>query len=506
MLFNSYIFVFLFLPLSLAGYYAAGRKLGKKAAQVWLAAMSLWFYGSFSFGCLAVLAGSVLFNYMICLKMNGTGSSAIDSAWSGNWNGAGRKAGKVLLVTGIAGNLILLAFFKYMNFFIGNLNAVSGKDLPFLKLLLPVGISFFTFQQISWLVDNYRGEIRDCGFLEYLLYITYFPKLAEGPIVRHEELLPQFAQAGEKRFDGEGFARGICLFIFGMFKKVILADTFGGAVDYGYGNLEFMHGWDALLLVVFYSLQLYFDFSGYCDMGRGISRMFGIELPVNFNSPYKGKNIIDFWKRWHITLNRFFTKYVYIPLGGNREGRGKMYRNLLLVFLLSGLWHGAGWNFILWGMMHGVLYVFTRMWQQRKGYRPAGKASGMIGMLLTFLYVSVAWVYFRADGIAQGNQLLGLIFSHDFVRVNKNLAGYFNLDEFWYLIKLLRLDRWEFGHYILMAAMTLVSLILVFFGKNAVQAAEKIKLNVWNAVWMAGLFLWCVLTISNVSTFLYFNF
>lgn len=271
--------------------------------------------------------------------------------------------------------------------------------------------------------------------------------------------------------------------------------------------------------------------------------MFGIELPVNFNSPYQAADIIDFWKRWHITLNRFFTRYVYIPLGGNRKGKAKMYRNLLFVFLLSGIWHGAGWNFILWGMLHGVLYVATRMWQERSGKRPggngiqadregnrnenrsrnengnrnengigryAGRIVNCMGrwlhVLATFLYVSVAWVYFRAESVAQGNELLAKLFRNDFVRVNRNLAGYFNLDEFWYVLKVLRLDQWEFGHYILMAVLTAGSLLLVFFGKNAAQLAERMKPKLWNAALAAVLLFWCVLTFSEVSTFLYFNF
>lgn len=518
MLFNSYLFVFIFLPVSLLGYYLSMRKIGNKAAKLWLIVMSLCFYGSFRLEYLLILLVSVGLNYAVCIGVQHAGGKA-----SGN--------GKPLLILGVAGNLALLGYFKYTNFFIENLNAVSGMRLSSLQLLLPIGISFFTFQQISFLVDVYRGEIRECGWIDYVLYITYFPKLVEGPLVKHEELLPQFEEIGRKQMDGERFVKGVVLFVLGMLKKVILADTFGGAVNYGYSNLEIMHGSDALLLVLFYSLQLYFDFSGYCDMARGISWMFGIELPVNFNSPYKARNIIDFWKRWHITLNRFFTKYVYIPLGGNREGKVKMYRNLLLIFLLSGIWHGAGWNFILWGMMHGVLYVITRMWQERNRQKSAANISGRaqtdgqlkretsgngtrilssithgMGVIVTFLYVNVAWVYFRAESVAQGNALLRKIFENDFPRINRNLAGYFNLDEFWYILKVLRLDQWEYGHYLLMFVITAVALLLVFWGKNAAQVAERIKPKLWNALLFAGLFLWCVLTFSNVSTFLYFNF
>lgn len=321
MLFHSYIFVFVFLPVSLGGYYLAGR-IGSRAAKLWLAAMSLWFYGSFRLEYLLLLLLSVFLNYGIALGMKG------------------KKRAGGLLAAGVAVNLAALVYFKYMDFFIGNWNYISGMELPLLRVALPVGISFFTFQQISYLADCYKGEIETKGFLDYMLSIVYFPKLVEGPLVIYAEWEPELVGAGEKGFDAEKFMRGVCQFVMGMMKKVILADTFGGAVDYGYSNLEIMHGWDALLLVAFYALQLYFDFSGYCDMALGVSRMFGIELPVNFNSPYQAGNIVEFWKRWHITLNRFFTKYIYIPLGGNRKGRARMYGNLLIVFLVSGIWHG----------------------------------------------------------------------------------------------------------------------------------------------------------------------
>ncbi len=487
MLFHSYIFVFVFLPVSLGGYYLAGR-IGSRAAKLWLAAMSLWFYGSFRLEYLLLLLLSVFLNYGIALGMKGE-----------------KRAGG-LLAAGVAVNLAALVYFKYMDFFIGNWNYISGMELPLLHVALPVGISFFTFQQISYLADCYKGEIETKGFLDYMLSIVYFPKLVEGPLVIYAEWEPELAGAGEKGFDAEKFMRGVCQFVMGMMKKVILADTFGGAVDYGYSNLEIMHGWDALLIVVFYALQLYFDFSGYCDMALGVSRMFGIELPVNFNSPYQAGNIVEFWKRWHITLNRFFTKYIYIPLGGNRKGRARMYGNLLIVFLVSGIWHGAGWNFILWGMLHGVLYVLTRMWMNRRGAFHGRKVPRVISVPLTFCYTAFAWVYFRAENAAQGNRLISLLFSGDYARVNRNLAGYFNLDEFWYILKVLRLDGWEYGHYILMGAITVFSLLLVFFGKNAAGVADKIKPKPWTAVLFAGAMLWCVLAFSGVSTFLYFNF
>ncbi|GFH91098.1 peptidoglycan O-acetyltransferase [Lachnospiraceae bacterium] len=516
MLFQSYIFVFLFLPVSLTGFYFIGNRWGGMAAKLWLIVMSLWFYGSFRIEYVFLLLLSIAFNYGMAgkLRKRKRNSGAAAGMESGNGNNAecckeaelGKRTAKRILAAGIAGNLALLFFFKYMNFFIGNWNAMGGRELSLLHIALPVGISFFTFHQISYLVDCFRGEVDGGHLVDYMLSVVYFPKLVEGPLVMPSEFLPRLAGVGGKKPDGERMMRASCLFILGMLKKVILADTFGGAVDYGYANLDIMHGWDGLLLIIFYTLQLYFDFSGYCDMARGVSGMFGIELPLNFNSPYKARNIVDFWKRWHITLNQFFTKYLYIPLGGNRKGKARTYCNLLLVFLVSGIWHGAGWNFILWGLLHGGLYVLTRMWQGRRENQALRGMAKAFGVFLTFCFVACAWVYFRAESVAQGNQLFRLIFANDFVRVNRNLAGYFNLDEFWYILKVLRLDRWEFGHYILMAVFTAFSLLLVFLGKNAAEIGEKIKPRVWTAVLFALLLLWCVLTFSNVSTFLYVNF
>lgn len=503
MLYNSHIFVFVFLPVSLIGYYLTVRIKKREYAKLWLILLSLWFYGSFQAVYLPVLLGSLLFNgIFLCLLRR------VEH----------KRNRRYALTAGILGNLGVLFWLKYMNFFLENCSVLFHTEFSPLKVFLPLGVSFFTFQQISFLVDNYRGETQDYSALDYVLYIAYFPKLVEGPIVLHSELLTQLRSLAGKRFDGESFLRGVVLFTLGLGKKVLLADTFGAAVDYGYANLSLMHASDALLLIVFYSLQLYFDFSGYCNMARGISRMFGIELPVNFNSPYKARNIVDFWKRWHITLNRFFTKYLYIPLGGNRKGKGKMYRNLLLVFLVSGLWHGAGWNFILWGMLHGVLYVLTRALMGRKRSAektdapaektcaPAVKIRTVFCVAATFLFVSLAWVFFRSDSVTQAAGLFRIVTGREFVRVNRTLAGFFNLDEFWYVLKVFHLDAWEYGHYILMAGFTVFSLLLVFFGKNAQELAERVKPKAWTAVLTAGLLFWCVLSFSGVGTFLYFNF
>lgn len=501
MLFNSYIFIFLFFPVCLIGYYSLLHQKKKELAQLFLIAMSFWFYGYFQVNYLLIMIVSIAGNYLFHRLLSCTQSSAHS---------------KMILVFSIAANLGVLFYFKYYDFFIENINAVFETSFVLRHVLLPLGISFFTFQQIGFIVDTYRKEVKNTDFLSYVLFVSFFPQLIAGPIVKQDEMLPQFVHMGEKEFDWEKFSRGFVLFIMGMFKKVILADTLGAGVNYGYENLALLGRMDALLVILSYSLQLYFDFSGYCDMARGIGGMLGIEIPVNFRSPYRAANIIDFWKRWHITLNRFFMQYVYIPLGGNRKGKIRMYANLLIVFLLSGIWHGAGWNFIVWGMMHGILYVITRWCQERwkrqnDGAETAGKHMCHIIMtyvsrICLFLYVSIAWVYFRAESVAQANAMLLCAWKGKVQKLSIDLAECFRLDEFWYVLKILHLDNMAYSRYILMFALLAAGIWFAMFCKNADEVAGKIKAKPVCAVFFGAVFVWCVLSFSQVSTFLYFNF
>ena len=340
-------------------------------------------------------------------------------------------------------------------------------------------------------------------------------------------MIPQFDRIGKdsrsKEEKAEVFTKGVYVFVLGLAKKVLIADTFGIAVDLAYSNVDAINGFESLLTVLFYSLQLYFDFSGYCDMAKGIAGMFGMRIANNFNSPYKAVNIVDFWKRWHMTLSRFFTKNIYIPLGGNRKGEGRMYLNYLIVFFLSGLWHGAGWNFILWGMMHGVLYVVTKWWLGRKKADIADEkqwnesdvmvaARGkkvirkVLACFLTFTYVSIAWVYFRASDVGQANTLLMNIFSKKWALPGSGFTDAFNLGEFWYVLKILKLTVLPYANYYIMILFSIFAVVITFAGKNIDEMAEKFKPTVMNAMIAAVLFVWCVVSLSGVSTFLYFNF
>ena len=475
MLFNSYAFVFLFFPLCLIGFFLA-KRIGKAdICKAFLIGMSLWFYGFMNASNVPILLISMVVNYGIFGWLRKEEKYA-----------CGRK--KLALVTGLLVNLGALFFFKYTG-----------------TAFVPLGISFFTFSQISLLMEGYRGNLKEISPLDYGVYITFFPKLVEGPIALPQEMNGQVEKIMERPFDWEMFYRSFCLFILGLSKKVLLADTLGAAVDHGYLNLAMLNSGDAWIVMLSYTLQLYFDFSGYCDMAMGIAGMLGFALPLNFHSPYKAANILEFWKGWHITLTRFFTKYLYIPLGGNRKGRGRTYLNTFIIFLVSGIWHGAGFTFIVWGMMHGVLYVITRWWKEH--HKAADSRIGhAFSVIATFLYVNVAWVFFRAPSVKEAVELIQKLILGGIGRINWDLAGCFNLDEFWYVIKVLHIDSWQYAHYILMVLFLLVAILLIFFAKTAVEISKKIRPTIVSTAIMAVLLVWCIITFSEVSSFLYFNF
>lgn len=388
MLFNSYTFLLLFLPLALGGFLALRRK-SYRATVVWLAFASLVYYGywnpdagaPWSPRWLLLILGSCAFNFLIGRALSRRGG------------------GRGLLALGVAANLGALAVFKYAGLFAKTLVWLGASGVPVPQLVLPLGISFFTFQQIAYLVDAARGETREYHFTDYLLFVSFFPQLIAGPIVHHREMMPQFRRGG-----GAGWHRhlpvGFGIFAIGLFKKVVIADPcaavatpfFEAAAADGRA-LTMAEGWTA---AVAYTLQIYFDFSGYSDMAIGSARLFGIRLPLNFHSPYKAASIIDFWHRWHMTLSRFLRDYLYIPLGGNRRGPVRRYANLWVTMLLGGLWHGAGWTYVLWGALHGGYLCVNHAWVKLRTARNLPALPPKLGVALTFLAVVVAWVPFRA--------------------------------------------------------------------------------------------------------------
>jgi len=354
MLFNSYQFIFLFLPVTLLVFFLIGNKGHHRIALSWLVGASLFFYAWWNPAYLGLLLFSLLFNYACGVALSNKSEQA-------------QNSNRLLLFAGVAINLLLLGYYKYANFFIDNINAFSESNWHLNTIILPLAISFFTFQQVAYLVDAYRGETKEYNFLHYALFVTFFPQLIAGPIVHHKEMLPQFAKEETYRLNKQHLAIGLTIFIIGLFKKVVIADTFAGyATPIFLGaesgeTLTFFQAWEGAIA---YTLQLYFDFSGYSDMAIGLARMFGIKLPLNFNAPYQACNIIDFWRRWHITLSRFLRDYLYFSLGGNRKGEFRRYINLFLTMLLGGLWHGAGWTYIAWGGLHGSYLVINHIWQK----------------------------------------------------------------------------------------------------------------------------------------------
>ncbi len=533
MLFNSYLFLLLFLPLCLTGFYLLEKRGWGTAAKLWLLGFSLWFYGYFDVHYLGIMLGSIAFNYCVYRGISHAQECALEkAAKSGSGEGivpagrreaaagavgAGERASfrlgmsKLLLAVGICGNLGLLFYFKYFDFFLENVNVLFGTGFILRNILLPLGISFFTFQQIGFLVDTYQGQIGDYTLRDYALFVSFFPQLVAGPIVSSEEMMPQFSRIGKRAFPWEKLTSGLYLFTLGLTKKVILADTLGTAANYGYENVSALSGTDALLVILFYTLQLYFDFSGYCDMARGLAHMMGIEIPVNFDSPYKADSPVEFWKRWHITLTRFLRRYVYIPLGGNRRGTFRMLLNLFLVFLISGLWHGAGWNFLVWGALHGAVYVGMRIRQlygKEKGARAERfqKLGRILRIAATFIFINITWVFFRAEDLAQAWCMFSRVITGGFGKPSAAISDAFRLEEFWYVMKVLRLDRLPGSDLFLCIAFTLVSLVLVFFVPNAGEMEKRFTADRKSMIIAAVLFLWCVVSLSGVSTFLYFNF
>lgn len=373
MLFTSAEYLLVFLPATLAAYLGLVARNLILGAKVWLVCASLLFYGLWNPSHLPLLGVSIALNGMLGRRLT---------------HGPG-KQGKLLAV-GVAFNLLLLAGFKYLGF-IGTTLALSGLQLALPVVALPLAISFYTFTQIAYLIDCHRGKIRHNGVLDYILFVTFFPHLIAGPIVHHYQLMPQFANPRRWSIRQQNVLHGLLLISFGLAKKILIADQLAPIAAAGFDQPVTLRFFEAWVVSLSYTLQLYFDFSGYSDMAIGASLLFNIRLPQNFRSPYKAKDIQDFWRRWHITLSRFLRDYLYIPLGGNRLGPFRTYINLLLTFGLGGLWHGASWMFVIWGLVHGIGIAAHRLWRTTGMRLPNNLA-----WFLTFLFVNLAWVFFRA--------------------------------------------------------------------------------------------------------------
>ena len=486
MLFNSYVFILCFLPFTIIGYYGLNHWKREEEAKWLLIIASLIFYGYFDVRYLPVILASICFNY-------GFSRVLLDVKYE--------KYKRLVLVTGIACNVGLLFCIKYWNFFLENVNVILGSSLEMKQLLLPLGISFFTFQQIAYLVDSYRGETAKYNFTDYTLFVTFFPKLSMGPITLHHQLIPAFNKKESKKLDQSRLSLGIWWFAIGLAKKVLLADTLGKGVDFAYANVELLGGMDVLVVSILYTLQIYFDFSGYCDMASGIGEMFQISLPRNFNSPYKADSITEFWNRWHMTLSGFLQKYIYFPLGGSRKGMTRSILNILIVFLISGIWHGAAWTFMVWGMLHGLARVLHKVFQKQWDRVPK-----VIRWFMTFTFLNFTWVFFRAENLTQAGTLLKKLFTSFEWELQSGLLQQFDVLEFTYieehvglLTNIVRACP-QIHLYIVMGSALMIALI----PKNLYE--KKFKPGMGNALISVILLVWCILSFSGVSSFLYFNF
>ena len=508
MLFNSYEFIILFLPIAVLLYQGLVSLGNRRLALSWLVAASLFFYAWWNPVYLGLIVGSMLFNYSVgILLLN--------------------KRSKWILVLGVAVNLVLLGYYKYANFFVDNMALLTGADWNLEHIVLPLAISFFTFQQITYLVDTYRHETKEYSFLQYALFVTFFPQLIAGPIVHHSEMMPQFASIRREKVNYQMIAVGLSIFFLGLFKKVVIADRLSP-----YANEAFMVVQNGDLLTFFeawrgtlaYSFQLYFDFSGYSDMAIGLAGLFCIRLPINFNSPYQAYNIIEFWQRWHITLSRFLRDYLYITLGGNRKGTPRRYMNLMITMLLGGLWHGAGWTFVIWGGLHGIYLVVNHGWRTiNKTFSLLNDSRATVRLAsrsLTFFAVVIGWVFFRASDLPSAMLMIDSLLGEGGVvwpvQGRAQLGAFAEIFSSWGL-KFAYLDQFNgFGH---MSSM-LILLLIVWYAPNVQQIMSQYPLALsspfsgrlkwqpnWRwGVWIGLLAIASILKLGEISEFLYFQF
>jgi alginate O-acetyltransferase complex protein AlgI len=390
MIFSTLEYLFAFLPCAFIVYQLTNRYIGHRAAVIWLCLASLFFYGFWNPKYLVLILLSIVFNFLLGRKISL----------------AGKTHAKALVILGITLNLAALAYFKYTNFLVDTITAISSVEYSINTIVLPLAISFFTFQQIAFLIDAYSTDETEKDFVEYVLFICFFPQLIAGPIVHHREMMPQFSC--KQRNWKEDFNIGIAIICIGLFKKIVLADNFAivsSPIFLDADSKQDLELGQSFLAMVFYSFQIYFDFSGYCDMAIGSARLFGIKLPQNFDSPYKSTSIIDFWRRWHMTLSRFLRDYLYIALGGNRKGTTRRYINLAAAMLLGGLWHGAGWNFVIWGGLHGIYLCINHLFHHvERSSSLVSRCSShilfnLLSWLLTMSAVGIAWVFFKATSL-----------------------------------------------------------------------------------------------------------
>ncbi len=475
MVFSSPIFLFLFLPVVFILHSLVKEEISKKSILV---LSSLIFYGWWELSYLILIIASIVVNYILYQLI----VKAYDNS-------------KLLTIIGVVFNVLLLGYFKYSYFVVDNISYfIEGVSIE--KVLLPLGISFFTFQQIAFLIDAYKKDTHKYNLLDYTLFVTFFPQLIAGPIVHHKEMMPQFK--GYKKAGTNRIVKGLVIFSIGMFKKLVIADTFSIWANTGFANVGELTFFGAWLTTISYTVQLYYDFSGYCDMAIGLALIFNIRLPINFNSPYKASNIQDFWRRWHITLSTWLKDYIYISLGGNRNGNVSASFNVFVTFLIGGFWHGAGWNFIIWGAMHGTALTAHRAWSYSKLRMPK-----YIAWFITIMFVHFAWVFFRADDVSTAITVVTKMFNSNLTFSEMNIFIYNSIS--FPLITTLTSA-------VLMLVFLFLTLLCTLVMKNSLEIAryndEKYIFSS-KAIVFYGMILGLTslsMFLTSTSSFLYFNF
>jgi len=482
LLFNSWEYILLYVPIVLSVYFLLNKKHLITASTVWLVCASLFFYGYLNpTYLLPLILISICFNFAVGSGLNNlTFNSKISK--------------RALLTFGIVCNLALLGYFKYMDFFITNINGLLHCDLSLLHVILPLGISFFTFTQSAYLVDSYQGKTKEYDFLNYALFVSFFPHLVAGPIIHHAEMMPQFERLKNKFINWKNLSEGLFLFLIGLFKKVIIADSLAKWANMGFDSTSPLSCLEALSSLLSYTFQIYYDFSGYTDMALGISKMFNIDLPQNFNNPYKAIDIQDFWRRWHMTLSRFLRDYLYFPLGGSRKGNVRTYVNILIVFFICGLWHGASWMFIIWGTLHGLASAINRLWQRTNIELPR-----WLSWIITFSFVNFAWIFFRAKDLAVAKNMIKSLLGLNGFAVPKIYGVTIK-----YLPHISNIADWDTISLFLPPLLILV-IFIGFFHK----IPSNLKPTLCYSILMITLFIlsmFKVLSPEYTSSFIYFNF
>lgn len=485
MLFNSYAYILFFLPTVAIGYFILNRKKLPKAGNAWLSLASIFFYGWWNFIYVPLLLGSICFNFLV--------GKALTKPKRND------KQKKYLLILGLLGNLGLLGFFKYYDFFIGNINELAGTSFSLMHLILPLGISFFTFTQIAFLVDAKRGMAKEYNLVNYSLFVTFFPHLLAGPILHHREMMPQFDNLRNKFINPQNISLGIFLFTLGLAKKILIADELAFYTNAGFdtgATLTFLEAWSSATA---YGLQIYFDFSGYTDMALGSSLIFNIHLPENFNSPLKSLNFQEFWQRWHMTLGRFLRDYVYFPLGGSRAGELNVYRNLMLTFIICGIWHGAGWTYFWFGFVHGLGLCINRFWKKYGRPLPA-----LLAWPLTIFFYFLSVVIIRSTDVSSAIAHIKAMLEPWNLKIPKGWAHLKAIfpwaEDTGTIMDSIpgALDKW--------LVLTILGLAGCLLLPNSNQLVKRFKPSVWIALALTALGVYCLINLNKTTQFLYFQF